>query len=282
MRIFILGHGKSGTTVFLYKVAGGLENCEAFAGGDPGKHLGDHKNAVYKHTYKDSKGRTFESYLEHVNEVKYDRKIWVARDPRDIAVSEMLYRWHKGWRGQKKQYQAYLDLILKKEQNPGAVSFYEICRYIGNDTWPRSTDEVLDREKQRYQRMHDFVKSLETDWFVFKYEDMIDKNFAALNQYLDFQVKDEAEIPQTTKKSKVARKKAYGDWREWFTEEDVEFYRPVYSPYMDIIGYDSSDWTLSANPTINPEFSSVYIKNLVRKNEQNKLKGFKNKLKKWV
>ena len=69
MKIFILGHGKSGTTVFLYKVAGGLPDCQAFAGSDPGRHLGDYENAVYKHTYKERKGRTFEIYLHHVSEV---------------------------------------------------------------------------------------------------------------------------------------------------------------------------------------------------------------------
>jgi hypothetical protein len=50
MKIFILGVGKSGTTALVYKVAGGLPNCQAFSGGPPGKYVGDYKNAVYKHT----------------------------------------------------------------------------------------------------------------------------------------------------------------------------------------------------------------------------------------
>ena len=49
MKILILGLGKSGTTAMLYKVAGGLPNCQAFSGGKPGKYLGDYENAVYKH-----------------------------------------------------------------------------------------------------------------------------------------------------------------------------------------------------------------------------------------
>ena len=182
MKIFILGHGKSGTTVFLYKVAGGLPDCRAFAGSDPGRHLGDYENAVYKHTYRERKGRDFETYLNHVNEVGYDRMIWVARDPRDVAVSQMLYRWHKGYRGRKKQYQAYIELIQKKEQDPASVHFHEICRYIDQDSWPMTTEEVLNREKVRYQRMHNFVKELGSDWFVFRYEDMIDENVEALNK----------------------------------------------------------------------------------------------------
>jgi len=266
----------------LYKVAGGLPDCRAFAGSDPGKHLGDYENAVYKHTYKERKGRTFEIYLNHVSEVGYDRMIWVARDPRDVAISEMLYRWHKGHRGQKKQYQAYLDLVQKKEQDPASVPFYEICRYIGQNNWPITIEEVLDREKFRYQRMHDFVKNLGREWFVFRYEDMIDQNFGALNKYLGFEIKDDAEIPLTTQKSKVARKKAYGDWRQWFTEEDVELYKPVYLPYMDIVGCDSNDWALNTEAVIAPEFSSLYVKGLIRKNTKNNIRNIKGKFKNLI
>jgi hypothetical protein len=108
--------------------------------------------------------------------------------------------------------------------------------------------------------MHDFVKSLGSEWFIFKYEDMIEKNFDALNEYLGL---------TTTKKSKVARKKAMGDWRQWYTEEDVELFKPVYKPYMELIGYDCDDWTLSPEPIIEPDFSSAYIKRLVRQNTVN-------------
>jgi hypothetical protein len=132
-------------------------------------------------------------------------------------------------------------------------------------------EEVLDREKFRYQRMHDFVKNLGNEWFIFRYEDMIAGNFAALNDYLGFEVKADGEVPQSTVKSKVLRKKAAGDWRLWFTEQDVELIKPAYKNYMELIGYDWNDWTLSANPVIEPEYSSVYIQNLSRKATKNKI-----------
>ena len=74
----------------VYKVAGGLPNCQAFSGGHPGKHIGDYENAVYKHTYEERKGKSFELYREHLEKEKYDRKIWMARDPRDAAVLDPL------------------------------------------------------------------------------------------------------------------------------------------------------------------------------------------------
>jgi hypothetical protein len=60
----------------------------------------------------------------------------------------------------------------------------------------------------------------------------------------------------------VIRKKAIGDWRHWFTEEDVEVFKPAYLPYMELIGYDCNDWAISSKPVIEPEYSSIYMQSL--------------------
>jgi hypothetical protein len=276
MRVFILGVGKSGTTALVYKLAGGLPNCKAFSGGEPGKYLGDYENAVYKHTYEERKGKSFRLFTEHLRKEHYDKKIWMARDPRDVAVSRMLYRWHKGNVASRKQYRAHLDLVLKKEQDPGSVPFHVICRYAGHNGWPMTTEQVVEQERVRYERMHDFVKSLEDNWFLFKFEDMVDSKTDAINDYLGFQVQDKAEVPKSSGKSKVVRKKSYGDWRDWFTEEDVELFKPAYTPYMALIGYDCDDWTLNPNPVIDPQFSSQYMMSLPRKKTFNILRWAKD------
>jgi hypothetical protein len=265
MKIFILGTGKSGTTALVYKVAGGLPNCHAFSGGRPGKYLGDYENAVYKHTYEESKGKSFELYLNHFKEEHYDRKIWIARDPRDVAVSRMLYRWQRGNKGQKEQYRSHLSLVLKKENDPHSVSFSEIYRYARFNNWPLSAEEVFEEEHIRYQHMYEFVKCLDKDWFFFTYEDMVAKKFEALNEYLGFRIQADAEVPQSTGKAKVIRKKSTGDWRHWFTEDDISLLKPAYTDYMALIGYDCDDWNLVENQVIEPEYSSVYMKNLAHK-----------------
>ena len=261
----ILGTGKSGTTALVFKVAGGLPNCQAFSGGKPGKYLGDYENAVYKHTYHEGKGKSFELYQEHLSTIQYERKIWMARDPRDVAVSRMLYRWHRGIQGHKAQYQAHLQLVLQKEKDPPSVPFYEICRYIGYNGWPIPAEEVVEEERVRYQHMCDFVKTLGEDWFLFTYEDMVSGNYDALNTYLGFQVQEDAEVPKSTGKAKVVRKKSTGDWRHWFTEEDIEVFESAYTPYMESMGYDCNDWALHPNPVIEPEYSSIYMQRLAQR-----------------
>lgn len=278
MKVLILGLGKSGTTGMVYKVAGGLPNCHAFSGGKPGKYSGNYENAVYKHTYEERKGKDFEVYRKHFARFHYDRKVWMARDPRDAAVSRILYRFHKGLLFNRKQFEAYYDLILKKEQNPRALPFIEICRYADHLKWPVGREHVINEERVRYSRMRDFVKSLGNEWYLFKYEDMVSGNFADVNRYLGFELKSEAEVPKGTGKDKVVRKKAFGDWRHWFTEEDVALFKPAYLPYMEAIGYDVNDWALAPEPSIEPQFSSVYVKNLASKGHSNIVKRFYDNL----
>jgi len=271
MKVLILGTGKTGTTVMVYKVAGGLPNCHAFSGGRPGKYVGDYDNAVYKHTYEERKGKSFDVFKEHLNATQYDRKIWMARDPRDAAVSRMLYRWHKGLKGKKEQFEAHFDLVLKKEADPASVAFAEICRYTGHNGWPRSVEQVVDEEQHRYKNMVEFVNELDSDWFLFTFEKMVNGEFGALNDYLGFEVKADATVPSTSGKAKVIRKKSSGDWRHWLTEADIELFKPAYTPYMELIGYDCHDWSPKNSPVIDPQFSSLYIQNLVRKAAKNSL-----------
>jgi hypothetical protein len=88
---------------------------------------------------------------------------------------------------------------------------------------------------------------------------MVDKKFDALNAYLGFETESDAEVPSGTGKEKVVRKKAYGDWRHWYTEDDVVFFKSAYTPYMEIVGYDCDDLEYQrATPYRTRIFISVY------------------------
>ncbi len=81
MKVLILAIGRSGTTALLHKVASALPESQAFSGGKLKKVAEISGNAVFKHTYNEARGRTFEKFNEHLRQTEYDRKIWIARDP---------------------------------------------------------------------------------------------------------------------------------------------------------------------------------------------------------
>jgi hypothetical protein len=122
------------------------------------------------------------------------------------------------------------------------------------------------------------VKSLGEDWYLFTYENMIGKNFDGLNGYLGFEVEADGEVPRSTGKAKVVRKKAVGDWRHWFTEEDVKLFKPAYLAYMELVGYDGDDWALSPNPVIESKYSSEYMKGLLRRRPLESFRKLKDRL----
>jgi hypothetical protein len=47
---------------------------------------------------------------------------------------------------------------------------------------------------------------------------------------------------------------------------------------MDLIGYDSDDWTLHDKQIIEPEYASLYLKNLPKRRRLDTLQGFKKKI----
>ena len=175
-----------------------------------------------------------------------------------------------------KQFKAHLNLVMKKEQDPKSVSFNEICRYTGYDGWPRSLEAVIEEERVRNQNMADFIKELGDDWYLFRFEEMVAKEFEPLSNYLGFQVEEDTEVPVSTGKAKVVRKKASGDWRHWFTEEDVELFKPAYLPYMESIGYDCEDWALDPNPVIEPQYASMYMKGLLKRKPLDSIRWLKD------
>jgi hypothetical protein len=103
---------------------------------------------------------------------------------------------------------------------------------------------------------------------------MVTRKFDLLNDYLGFEVAEKAEVPVSTGKAKVVRKKAAGDWRNWFVDEDVSLFKPAFIPYMQVVGYDCDDWNLSPEPVIEPRFSSEYMQSLPRNAKKNTIMRF--------
>ena len=283
MKIVILGKGKSGTTALLHMVAAAFPECRRVPGGfraharDRARSDADpHASFATKFTYNDDKGRSFEAVMQHISGEAYDKMIWVARDPRDNAVSNALYRWRRRHGKSGAQFRQCLEQVRRKERDPAAVPFHEIYRWTGDRGGPETVDELVTSETTRYERMVEFVRALGSDWFIFKYEDMIDRNLDALSAYLGREIRPIAQLPRDDRLK--VRTKGYGDWRNWFVEEDVEIFRPVYAPYMNLVGYDCDDWTLNPNPSIDSALASEYMERLASDVGFERLRGVKRKV----
>ncbi len=59
----------------------------------------------------------------------------------------------------------------------------------------------------------------------------------------------------------MARSKGHGDWRNWFLAEDVAYFKPLFSDFMQALGYEDC-WDLPERPVVSAEKASGYLMRL--------------------
>ncbi len=246
MRILVVGLPKSGTTILTYRIAEACDEVvvEFEPVGGPDQQLGHGSATVVTKKLVGSQTLTLADFAD------YDRKIWICRDPRDFLVSQSLYRWHREEPPigeDRERFAEALDTILAKEADPGSVPFLRLK--------PVDYAATFDAVAGLWRREGD------ESWFLYRYEDMIAGRYRDLNRYLGFDVEPDATVAAGLER--VVRRKAAGDWRDWFTERDVRHYRSgSMADYMATFGYDHEDWTLNPEPHLAPEHGSQYVRAL--------------------
>lgn len=119
---------------------------------------------------------------------------------------------------------------------------------------------MLERFILRHQIGLEFDK-LHRNFFIHKYEHFVASRFSGLEEYLGLELNFNGTVDVVH--SRVARTKSSGDWRNWFTEQDVKYFSDSYHEYLAKYGYDV-EWKLSPAPEILPEHSTEYVMRLVR------------------
>lgn len=78
---------------------------------------------------------------------------------------------------------------------------------------------------------------------------------------MGFSCAGEAELPEVY--DYVPKTKSYGNWRHWFLEEDCGIFAEIFHAYLVRYG-DSLEWDLNADPLIQAEYCSLYLKRVMR------------------
>jgi hypothetical protein len=61
---------------------------------------------------------------------------------------------------------------------------------------------------------------------------------------------------------RVVRTRQYEEWRNWFTEADIEVMRPLFQTCLDR-DYPFAGWSLSVSRRLDPEHGSKYVARLI-------------------
>lgn len=193
----------------------------------------------------------------------FDRRIVLVRDLRDNLVSCLLY----GISSRPEQLgdAAFLDrfvgLLRRKQADPVSVDWCELAQLLNTEQY-----SFVVRTIQAMENCVRFIAKAGSDWFVLHYEDLVEGNLRALSRYLGVQLPNRpVSVPAAY--ARVARSKAVGDWRHWFTARDVAALRPAADPIMRQLGY-YDDWVTDVRPRIAEETSWLYVLGLIEERQR--------------
>lgn len=251
MRCLIVGTAKSGTTALLYAVAQAM-------GGEPVLHVEDRiaelrqlpAHAAVKLIFEHESAADIAAFG-----AGFERRILLVRDPRDNLVSRLLYMVasHRILLDDPAYLRIFSMLLQRKQQAPATVALQQLPPLA-------QPSAFLADACAANGALAAFAGAHGGDWFILRYEDLVAGRLQALSDYLGLALRAGADIdPQY---QRVARTKGAGDWRHWFTADDVACYRPQLAPLLAALGY-ADDWTLAEAQHIAPEHSWLYFERLV-------------------
>lgn len=252
MKVAIIGLPKTGTTALYESIKAKLPR-DADCSFEP-KTLneveyllnGNNENVLAKFMF----GKVLELGFDGTG---FDKVVVIVRDPRDYLVSSLLYRFDNPTIS--KDIQRYSELLKKfetKQKKPSSISFTSLSNEFGPENW--------DKHLELYYKLLGYIKN--NDVHVLRYEDFCDNQLQELSEYLGVEITNKRELTGWT--SKIQRKGKSGDWKNWFTDDDL-ILESVFGGLCAELGYD--DWQLPKSQVIEKEYSIDYIKKLAAANE---------------
>ena len=251
MRVLIVGEGKSGTTALLRSVSSAIgDPTEIF---EPQQMTAEDlqpSSLVVK--------KLLLNWKANENELidRFDKRIFIVRDPRDRIVSHMLYdAYNKADVLDAEQREKWLSVLGRKTRNPSGMP---VVRLI-NSWWRLTRSDLLSHYVRSLDRSTGFNRRVGKQFFTLSYEDYVDQKFDAVNDYLGFEL-----APGVVKESesRVARSSTHGEWRRWFTDLDVEVFRPMSHGWLRQHGYDHTDSDLRPDESLDPATTVDYVQSL--------------------
>jgi len=272
-KIAIFGQWRTGTTGLFYKIKNSLppktpvyfepsRYKKPFLCRNTGYELA--KVILGSTTHENKDVANYEEFIH------FDKKILIVRDPRDWLISGLLFliQQYSSIYSNQAHLTNILELLAKKENSPDSISVVEISETILNAIPDRNLDIMVEWILQQHELVFNFENSLD-DYYLIKYEDFIDGMLSELRNYLGIKLEGEA-LVDDVERAHIPRTKSYGNWKNWYTEDDIKFFEPVFSKYLEKYGYSDS-WETNKEKFIDPEFCTKYVKKTVlrRINEDN-------------
>lgn len=252
--ILIVGPGKSGTTALYYAIKQSAEQhfARPFAGLFEPREVA----ALTAFAQPWCVVKMLQERLpptELAKTASYEKRIAILRDPRDNLISRLTW-WC--WSLLKPDDTAGRDTVMamleRKQANPAAMSvrsmFDMIERLSGRPGAAKGARRVSVRAIELLDAPVPFLG--------LRYEDFVTGRLGALSAYLGFDVSPSPVLGEEHRH--LRRTGGHGDWKNWFTQEDIAYFVTPLREAYERLGYDPNE-AIPAGQHIAPDTASGFV-----------------------
>jgi hypothetical protein len=259
----ILGSAKSGTTALFYAIRAAMNR----ATGSDIKGLFEPRDMDAYRRYFQSSGdpvflckallgpvmRGMQRALD-----RFDRRIVLSRDPRDNIVSRLLFMPPRLlFETDPSKCDDYLDLIRRKQADPGSLSVLAILRALEGLS---KRDNLVKNFRDNAVLPAKIMQTYGDRFWMFGYDDLVEGRFGRLSEFLGIEVTTDFKVDG--QHGYVSRSKGSGEWRSWFLPEDIDYFAREVAEDYALMGFDPAE-TADPAPQITPETASGYVQKQV-------------------
>ncbi|WP_370306887.1 hypothetical protein [Sinimarinibacterium flocculans] len=267
MNVLVVGKAKTGTTVISKAIhqalPGARYHLEPKAASYFEEHGGGGGSDIVKIIFEHWGGRPADrdALVDNRLAMRFDRRVFIVRDPRDEAISRLLYLaypWmakHGAGRDQRETLREWIGLLQRKERDPQSVGGLELFAWARE----RLGTDVLASTAQSAARYAAFLARAPASSFLIRYEDFVEGRIAALNEYLGLQLE-----PQTVPLGDLARTRrsaASGNWKSFFAASEMSTLQSLFGEACKAQGYE--DWAPQSAAALDSRHFSGYVERLV-------------------
>lgn len=265
-KILIVGVGKSGTSFLFHLIKNNLPFSEpphTLFEPNELKNVSGIKRCVLVKLNLSLLNVNYNGYEQ------FDKRILLIRDPRDLCVSSILYEgaYHRIWHEDIRTIESLRSLLIRKTEKPESVTMTEIAALMSGS---KSPNFFRDNLKKRLKFFVKFYRQ-SNGFVILRYKDLISENLNDIEAYLDFKLNFSAGDSADLKR--VKRSATAGDWKLWFTKDDMKLFNTICEDYAEAFGYRLDELPPAvSDEVIQPAHAHEYVMSLI--NQQRCSNGF--------
>jgi hypothetical protein len=161
---------------------------------------------------------------------EFDRHVLIYRDPRDQFISMLLYLFYDfQLNGDVPAYRSAVTALHDKVAAPAEHSTIALYNHVAGLVG-RAPINVFDN-LHRVQR--EYIQAFSPHQL--RYEDFIDGKLDNVETYTGLRLGNDAEVAKEYRR--VARSRAYGEWRQWLNDEDLDYIQRHWGNTLAELGY---------------------------------------------